>query len=1529
MKMNLRFFTVTLLATLLCNVWGEEADYLHNSSDSLSQSNKSTKKTNKKIIYTNASNLNHNNSYFVYEDGKLRVCAKKGNLTYIEFSFVGNKIPESNKIASTGTFDKNKGVWTGCAESVTFDLPMEKYHWKINKAYSQISKNKKDGIYYGTAEEFDGFFYEIDWSGATLTYPYWAEFPGEYDINESDDIYYQGDIKIPSQLYYGNKDFEDQSFHVATVTGIGKRAFIRSHISSLTIPCTISRISPYAFDFSYSLDKIIIDPDNPYYNTRNNSNVIVETATNTLVHCGNGAVIPKDINKIESHAFANLGYSTHYEIPKSVTEIASDAFNGIVGYTGYESHEVELGQEYYYWGFPSVDVSIEEGNRVYDSRYNCGSIIETEKNRIIYGGVIPPGVECIGSGAFQCDDLPNIPEGVKTIESGAFENIALDDPFMKKNIVIPSTVTSVGHRAFNGFFPMSMTEDTVTSYIICKAVEIPKVWTDTFMTEHPFLNNGFPYLTQMTLVVPDDMVDAYKNADVWKEAQEIIPLSSIALVTANSYTRKYGTPNPAFSFTAEGEELVGTPVITCDATEDSAPGIYPIKISKGSIENSITELVNGVLIITEDDPYAPIVFADDRVKTICVDNWDTNGDGVFTKEEAAKVASLGTVFEKSQISSFDELRFFTNLRSIGKNAFYKSTVQSITLPEGITELEEYAFLNCSSLTSINIPARVREVKQNALSRCTSMTTITVDEDNGAFCSISGVLFSKDKTTLIQFPAAKASTYTVPDGTKIIARDAFYQSKLESVILPSSLETLEYDAFGACRNLTDLVIPEGVTTIGQYLLDGCSKLKALSIPSSVTSIGQKMCNGCNAITDVYSGIQAPFDINSNSFPAIVYTSATLHVPYDTKEAYTTASGWNEFGNLVEKENPNPLYAILSEDKKTLTFNANQENNDNDGTILVVDDRSELPGWYEYRTTITKVIFDPSSTSATPKSLFKWFQGMENLEEIDGLEYLNTSQVVNMKEAFSGCARMKQIDVSGFDISHVTDLGLMFDGCTALASLDLSGFILSEGTNSESMLRNCSALKALELSESFSTVAASACAGVGTASAPCLLFTPAAFNFGVTATDIFQWKSGFFRSAVKPSIYANDIIFYNGQTRGIPVCLENGDVRYGSFQFELTLPEGFDFETKANGVVEYSLGNRFNSAVAVEAKILSDNALRFAVYALHGGFITGTGGPLLSISVKANGASQGLWGANLSNISINLASEGGVKCPDSSFNLSLKDGFPPGDVNHDIFINMSDVTTTILYILGQESESFHFKEADVDIDGLINMTDVTDMVSVILGKKGPEDLPRSFLTCPNDHHPHLIDLGLPSGTKWACCNVDASTPEGVGGYYAWGETTEKSVYNDLTYLHNSGKDADGDGRYEWYCDNGWGQYDDLGEICGTKYDVAHVKWGAPWTMPSADQVEEMVNNCTFEEIMQNDVKGMKFTGSNGGSIFLPYAGYRYMVSENTESYNFTYWSGTPHYEEYRFALMMAFSWRDSGPSCFGAYRGIGLNVRPVAK
>ena len=180
------------------------------------------------------------------------------------------------------------------------------------------------------------------------------------------------------------------------------------------------------------------------------------------------------------------------------------------------------------------------------------------------------------------------------------------------------------------------------------------------------------------------------------------------------------------------------------------------------------------------------------------------------------------------------------------------------------------------------------------------------------------------------------------------------------------------------------------------------------------------------------------------------------------------------------------------------------------------------------------------------------------------------------------------------------------------------------------------------------------------------------------------------------------------------------------------------------------------------------------------------------------------------------------------------------------------------------------ASVDESGLVKAVSVGNSVITVAATDGSgvkaecqltvtkAESDTGLLTCPDDNHPHAIDLGLPSGTKWCCCNVGASTPEGYGGYYAWGETSEKSVYNWDTYAY--------------YNFNTAGYVNIGSDIAGTSYDVARVRMGAPWRMPSYEQQMELINNCSRQWTQQNGVNGILVTGPSGGQVFLPAAGCR---------------------------------------------------------
>ena len=180
---------------------------------------------------------------------------------------------------------------------------------------------------------------------------------------------------------------------------------------------------------------------------------------------------------------------------------------------------------------------------------------------------------------------------------------------------------------------------------------------------------------------------------------------------------------------------------------------------------------------------------------------------------------------------------------------------------------------------------------------------------------------------------------------------------------------------------------------------------------------------------------------------------------------------------------------------------------------------------------------------------------------------------------------------------------------------------------------------------------------------------------------------------------------------------------------------------------------------------------------------------------------------------------------------------------------------------------------------------------------------------------VDLGL--SVKWATCNVGANSPEEYGDYFAWGETSPKEEYSLETY------------QYVKITEDAWGdtiaEYTNLGDISGTQYDAASVNWGGAWRMPTLSEQKELLNNCTWEKSMYNDVKGYLVTGPNGNSIFLPAADYRYGTSSDYVGSDGFYWSSTPYEDDVIDAYYLLFG---SGHYDWGwHYRYDGQSVRPV--
>lgn len=188
---------------------------------------------------------------------------------------------------------------------------------------------------------------------------------------------------------------------------------------------------------------------------------------------------------------------------------------------------------------------------------------------------------------------------------------------------------------------------------------------------------------------------------------------------------------------------------------------------------------------------------------------------------------------------------------------------------------------------------------------------------------------------------------------------------------------------------------------------------------------------------------------------------------------------------------------------------------------------------------------------------------------------------------------------------------------------------------------------------------------------------------------------------------------------------------------------------------------------------------------------------------------------------------------------------------------------------------------------------------------------------------IDLGLPSGIKWATCNVGANSPEEFGDYYAWGETEEKKEYSWRTYKWCNGS------YYSMtkYCtDSDYGTVDNKTTL-DPEDDVARVKWGGSWRIPTLEEQKELLNGCSWEKKKISGVSGYKVTGPNGNSIFLPAAGNREGTELNNRGTYGNYWSSVLYEDGSDDAYYLYFH-RDSF-DWYNYSRCIGRGVRPVCE
>ena len=269
-------------------------------------------------------------------------------------------------------------------------------------------------------------------------------------------------------------------------------------------------------------------------------------------------------------------------------------------------------------------------------------------------------------------------------------------------------------------------------------------------------------------------------------------------------------------------------------------------------------------------------------------------------------------------------------------------------------------------------------------------------------------------------------------------------------------------FNRCSKLSTIDVSgfntENVTDMHNMFLY-CSALEGLDLSNfnteKVTDMHEMFLN-CGALETIYCNDTWKCDVSTNMFSGC--TSLKGAVSYSSSK--TDVSMANPYSGYFTATVEFEAYAV--EDGTTLTFYYDVQRDTRTGTVYSVTDDGRIPEWANSGQ-VTKVVFRAFFNYYHPSSTSRWFYNCTALETIEGIENLNTENVIDMSLMFNGCESLTSVDVSGFNTANVTEMYSMFDGCSALTALDVSGFNTANVTDMGYMFNGCAALASIDVSK----------------------------------------------------------------------------------------------------------------------------------------------------------------------------------------------------------------------------------------------------------------------------------------------------------------------------------------------------------------------------------------------------------------------------------------------------------------------------------
>ena len=405
------------------------------------------------------------------------------------------------------------------------------------------------------------------------------------------------------------------------------------------------------------------------------------------------------------------------------------------------------------------------------------------------------------------------------------------------------------------------------------------------------------------------------------------------------------------------------------------------------------------------------------------------------------------------------------------------------IPSGVRAIANGAFAGCKNLANVDIPSGVRKIEDGAFSGCSGLMSIEVESGNKNYCAENGVLFTKNKDTLICYPGGKAEeSYIIPDGVTAIGRSAFKDcSNLKVLTIPGSVTAIGKSAFRECSNLETVDIKDGVKEIGSFAFTGCANMTAVTIPGSVTTIGAGAFLNCRKLSKVVlndgtmeigdsvfyscSGlleVTIPGSVTAigksafrecSELPSVTIPGSVTKIGerafYGCKKLGTVdiKDGVKVIGKSAFREcSELPSVTIpgsVTEIEESAFFNCRKLSKVvlNDGTIEIWDSV-----FYSCSGLLEVTI--PGSVTKIGALTFYGCSNLETVDIVDGVKEIGSF-------AFSGCAKMKAVTIPG----SVSQIGVgAFFGCSELTEVTIPSSVTEIGVGAFS---SCSGLKSIEV------------------------------------------------------------------------------------------------------------------------------------------------------------------------------------------------------------------------------------------------------------------------------------------------------------------------------------------------------------------------------------------------------------------------------------------------------------------------------------